>query len=90
MQFKPWKVPTVISRIMIVNTMTLCAMLPSVHDLKSTEMNMQLSLIQEYMLYNFKLDYNTIEATKNIHGGKGEGTVDPNSVTRGFKKFHSG
>ena len=35
-------------------------------DLKVTPTNMQYSLIQELMLYNFKLSHNAMEATKNI------------------------
>ena len=50
-------------------------------------MKVQCSLIWELMLYEFKLDHNAMEATKNICCVKGEGTVDYNKVTRWFKKF---
>ena len=42
------------------------------------------------MLYKFKLDHNTVEATKNICYAKVEGAADYNSVTRWIKKFCSG
>ena len=48
------------------------------YDLKATQMNMQCRLIQELMLYEFELGYNTVEANKNLC--KGEGTVDHNTV----------
>ena len=56
-------------------------------DLKTAQMNGQHSLIQELMLYNFKLDHNTMKATKNICFAKSEGTVDHSTVTRWFKKI---
>ena len=46
-------------------------------------MNMQSSLIQELMLYEFKLGH---EATKNICEN-GEGTFNHTTETRWFKKF---
>ena len=39
------------------------------------------------MLYEFEMDHNAAEATKNICCGKGEGAVDHNAVTRWFKKL---
>ena len=36
-------------------------------DLKTAQMNVQHNLIQELMLYKFKLGYNTEEAIKNIY-----------------------
>ena len=50
-------------------------------------MNMQHSLIWEFMLYEFKLGHNTMEANKIICCIKDEGIVDPITVTRWFKKF---
>ena len=49
------------------------ALLPSIHDLKVKQMNVQYGLIQEFRLYEFKLGNNTTEATKNICCVKGEG-----------------
>ena len=40
--------------------------------LKAAQMITQHSLIQELMLYNFKLCYNAAEVTKTILGAKGE------------------
>ena len=51
-------------------------------DLKATEMKMQCSLIQELMLYDFKLDHNFVEATKNISCTKDEGEVDHGAVVK--------
>ena len=40
------------------------------------------------MLYEFKLGYNTLKASKNICGAKVEDAVDQSTVTRWFKKFY--
>ena len=53
-----------------------------VYDLKITKMHIQCSLIQKLMFYEFKMGYNTTEATKNICYVKGEGAVDHNTETR--------
>ena len=45
---------------------------------------------REPTFYKFKLGHNTEEVTKNICCVKGEGVVDHSTVTRWFKKFHSG
>ena len=50
-------------------------------------MNVQCSLIQELMLYEFKLDHNAAEATKKICGVKGEDVIDLTTVTRWLKKI---
>ena len=42
------------------------------------------------MIYEFGLGRNAMETTKNIWCAKDEGTVDHSTVTRWFKKFHSG
>ena len=39
------------------------------------------------MLYKFKLEYNVVDASKNIFYAKGEGAVDHNTVTKWFKKI---
>ncbi len=52
-------------------------------------MNVQLSLIQELMLYKLELSQNTIKAAQNICGMKDEGAVDNSAVARRLKKFHS-
>ena len=89
-QFKPWELLIIISNIVVVGALTHYALLHSVCDLKSAQRNMQPSLIQEFMLYDFKVGHNADEATKNISCVKSEGTVNRKIVIRWFKKFHSG
>ena len=50
-------------------------------------MNVPCSLIQKLMVYEFKLDHDATEATKNIWCSKDESTVNDSTVTRWFKKF---
>ena len=50
-------------------------------------MNLQCSLIQEHMLYEFKLGHKVMEITKNICYTKGEGIVNPSTINRWFQKF---
>ena len=40
---------------LVVGALTCGALLHSMHDLKSAQMNIHCSLIPEFMLYNFKL-----------------------------------
>ena len=47
-------------------------------------MNVQHSLILEFMLYELKLDRNAVEETKNTHHVKSESAVDQNTVTWNF------
>ena len=54
--------------------------------MKAAQINKQHSLIQELILYEFKLGYNVIETTKNIYT-KLEGVVDYNTVTRLLKSI---
>ena len=68
-------VQAVVGSIMIIGALTCSALLHSVCDLKSAQMNGQYSLIQEPMFCEFELSHNSVEATKNIYCGKGEGTV---------------
>ena len=44
----------------------------------------------KFTTYEFELGHNATEANKNICCTKGEGAVDHSTVTRLFKKFHSG
>ena len=60
-------VQAVLGSIVVVDTLTRCAVLHSVCDLKVAEMNMQWSLIRELKLLEFEVGHNTWEATKNIH-----------------------
>ena len=57
---------TMFVSVVVVGALTCCALLHLVCDLKAAQMNMQYSLIQELMLYKFKLGHNAMEATKNI------------------------
>ena len=59
-------------------------------DLKAPQMKVQCSLIQELRLYEFNLDPNDTEGSKNISGGKDEDMDNPCKVTWWVKKFRSG
>ena len=59
-------VQTVLGGIVVVGVLIRCALLYSVCNLKAAQMNMQRSLIREFMLYEFEPGHNTAEATKNI------------------------
>ena len=50
-------------------------------------MKVQPTLIRDYVLYEFELDHNPSDPTKNICCVKGEGTVGHTIVTRLLKKF---
>ena len=50
---------------------------------------MQDSLIQEFILYKFKLGHNAAEATKNICCVKNEGAAVDQSIVSRQKKFCS-
>ena len=83
-------VPTVVGSILIVGVLTHCALVLSMYDLKAAQVNVQHSLIWEFMLYKFTLCHKAAEATKNICCAKSEEIIDQSTVTRWFKKFHSG
>ena len=74
---------------MIVGVLACYALIHSVYDLKSAQINMRHNLICRLILYESKLGHNTIKTTKNICCLKGEGTVDHRAVTRWFKKLCS-
>ena len=71
-QFKLCKVLAVGDSIMVVGTLTFSALLYSTCDLKTEQMNIQSGLIQELILYKFKLGYKATEATENICFAKSE------------------
>ena len=56
---------TAVCSIMVDGVLT-CLLLRSMHDLKATQMNVQYSLIQEFIFYGFEMVYKVIEATKEI------------------------
>ena len=60
------------------------------NNCKTIQMNGQHSLIQELMLYKFKLGCNAVEATKKSCCAKDEGAVDQGIVIRLFMYFHLG
>ena len=68
-QFKPVVGTCFVDSIMIVGVLTHCV-------LKAKEMNMEHSIIQELILYEFKLGHNAVKTTKNIHCTKGENPND--------------
>ena len=47
-------------------------------------------LIQELMLYKFKLGHNAMETIKNVCCAKGKGVINHSTVNRWLKKFCSG
>ena len=47
--------------IVVVGTLTRCALLKSPCDLKTSQINMQWSIIQDLMLYEFELGHYTAE-----------------------------
>ena len=53
-------------------------------------MNVQRSLIQKLVLYEFELIYNATRTTKIIYGAKDGGEVNQSRATRRLKKFRSG
>ena len=63
--YKTWpkqgKVTTLISSIEVVGALTRCALIHSACDLKTTQMNIQLCLIWELMLCEFKLGRNVAQ-----------------------------
>ena len=65
----------------------MCALLHSMPNFKAAQMNMQYSLIQELILYEFELGHNSAETTKYICCAEAEHTVDQSTIARGFKKF---
>ena len=73
--------------IAIVGALTRCALLQSMCDLKAGQMNMQHSILQEFMPYESVLGHDAAEATRNICCVKVDSTVDHSTVTRGFEKF---
>ena len=72
----------------VVGAMTCCAFLHSICNLKAAQINMQCSLIWEFMIYKFKLGHHISQVTKNICL-KSECEIDHSAVSRRFKKFCS-
>ena len=81
--FKLWKLPTVVSSIMVLSALTL---LHFMWDLKAPQINMQQRLIQKFILYEFKVGHNFMKATKSICCTKGEGSVDHSTVSQMVKE----
>ena len=84
------KVPLVVISIVIDCVLTLCAFLLWIYDFQATRINVQRSLILEFMCYDFGGGHNATEATKNICGAKGEDVVYHSTLKRMFKKFRLG
>ena len=82
-------VPAVVGSITVVDALTCCAFFHSMW-FKSHTNKCATCLIQEFMLYKFKLIQNATESTKNICWAKGEGIVVYSIVNRWFKKFSLG
>ena len=88
-QFRPRFIPAVLCSIVVVCTLTCCAMLPSVCALKAAHTNVQLNLIRELRLYVFETGHNNVKATKTIYWAKRDNAVDQSAVTRWLNKVHS-
>ena len=89
-------VPTVASSIVVIGVLTCCVLLYCViwKPHRWTYKTVMNNIICELILYKFKLDHNTTEATENISYMKGESAFDHNTVTRfenfclGYKNCH--
>ena len=81
-------VQAVVDSIMVIGVLTCCLLLHPTCDLKASQMNMQRSLFQELMLYEFERGHNTAETAENICCAKAEKAVDHSTVTRHLKKLH--
>ena len=86
-QFGTEAVQAVVGSIVVIGSLTCYALLHRKWDLKTTQMNVQCSLIRELMIYEIELGHNVTKATKNICCMKDEGAVDHSTVNRWFKKF---
>ena len=82
------KVFTLACSIVVVGAQTCCALFHFVRDLKTSQMNVQYTLIRKLMLHAFELGHNAAEAIKNTCREKGEAQLI--TVTRCFKKFRLG
>ena len=80
--------PTVFDNVVVVGALTCSALLQSVCYLKAAWRNGQQNLFWELMLYEFELDINVGQATKNICCVKGEDIVDDSRVKKnGWRNF---
>ena len=61
-QLQPWKINTMVCSILVVGTLIHCALVHFVCGLKAVQMNVQFSLIWEFLLYELKLNHNSTEA----------------------------
>ena len=68
-----WKVPTVVSGIVVFGALVHCALCHSLCDLKATQVKVLHSLMGELIMYDFELG---LESTKNLCCTKGKGRVD--------------
>ena len=92
--FKPWYVAAVVGSITVGGALTRCALLLSMCDLKSAQMNVRCRRIQELMLYGAKLGHNITEATVTLCRWPAKQTI-PLSVlarnqTKGFGNWNLG
>ena len=71
--------------IVVVGVLTRYAVLHSAWDLKAVRMNVHHSLIQELMFYEFGLNHNAMEATKNTFYAKNEGALGSQEAQRSGK-----
>ena len=59
-------VQAVVSSIIVIGASTCSALWCCVCNLKSAQMNVQFSLIEELLFYNFELGHNTVKTSKMV------------------------
>ena len=87
MEFKLRKLHTMVVTIVVFGELRRCELIHSVRDLNAAQVNKQLKLVREIILYEFSLSSNDEEATESIFP-KSDGIVDHSVITRQLKKFH--
>ena len=77
----------VVGTIMVVGVLTCCTLFHCVCDLKVAQINVQCCLIWEFMLSDFQLGYNAMEAMKIFVVWLGDSADNHKRVIRWLKKF---
>ena len=89
-QFKPLYLLVVVGSNVVVDTLSRYTLLYSMWDLKDPQMNVQRRLNLELILYMLELSHKAAEATKNIYCERSDNVASHITVTKWYKKFHSG
>ena len=69
---KTSEILTMFGNLVLACELTRCTLPPSMWDLKGKQLNVHYSLLQEPMIYKFKVDHKAVEVSKNIFPFKGE------------------